>query len=235
MASLTLTWSPSQQIPFRSRYLRTMEHQLKGGVLNIAIHRHEVTDSGIIRAITYISGYPAMISSRPIQSPVQISIQIFIQRKVPGVLAALLLFLSANIHAEPVDFALPDVKGVEHKLSDFRGKWVVVNYWATWCPPCLSEIPELVDFHEEHKDKDAVVLGVNFEDIGIKGLKQFSEEYFINYPVLRAKPGPRSALGSIPGLPTTYLISPDGEIAARQVGPVTGKLINDFIEQQTTE
>jgi len=167
------------------------------------------------------------------------SIQIFIQtlspKKTFGVLAALLLFLSTNTHADPVDFALPDMKGVEHKLSDYRGKWVVVNYWATWCPPCLTEIPELVDFHEEHKDKDAVVLGVNFEDIGIKGLEQFSEEYFMNYPVLRTKPGPRSELGSIPGLPTTYLVSPEGEVVARQVGPVTAKLINDFIQQQNAE
>ncbi len=143
--------------------------------------------------------------------------------------------LSVDVLAEPVDFSLPDINGVEHKLSDYRGKWVVVNYWATWCPPCLSEIPELVDFHEEHKDKDAVVLGINFEDIGASGLKQFSEEYFMNYPVLRSKPGPKSALGPIPGLPTTYLISPKGEVVARQVGPVTAKLITDFIAQQSSE
>ena len=134
--------------------------------------------------------------------------------------------------AEPVDFSLPDMQGVERKLSEFRGKWVVVNYWATWCPPCLTEIPELVDFHEDHKDKDAVVLGVNFEDISINGLKQFSEEYFLNYPILREKPAANSALGPIPGLPTTYLVSPAGEIVARQVGPITAKKIADFIRQQ---
>lgn len=146
-----------------------------------------------------------------------------------------LVLLSANAQAEPVDFTLPDMKGVEHKLSDYRGKWVVVNYWATWCPPCLTEIPELVDFHEDHKNRDAVVLGINFEDISLNGLKQFSEEYFMNYPVLRTKPGPSSALGPIPGLPTTFLVSPAGEVVARQVGPVTAKLINDFIAQQTAE
>jgi len=153
---------------------------------------------------------------------------------VLGLLIATLLGLSTatTVRAEPVDFSLPDMSGKMHKLSDYRGKWVVVNYWATWCPPCLSEIPELVEFHEERKDKDAVVLGVNFETISTKALRQFSEEYFMNYPVLLSKPGPGSDLGPIPGLPTTYLISPEGEIVARQVGEVTAKLISDFIEKQ---
>ncbi|NOX91079.1 MAG: TlpA family protein disulfide reductase [Gammaproteobacteria bacterium] len=143
-------------------------------------------------------------------------------------------FFALGVQAEPAEFVLSDMQGVEHKLSDYRGKWVVVNYWATWCPPCLTEIPELVDFHEERKDKDAVVLGVNFEDISLNALKQFSEEYFMNFPVLRSKPGPDSALGPIPGLPTTYLVSPGGEVVARQVGPVTAELIADFIAQQKT-
>lgn len=147
----------------------------------------------------------------------------------------LFVFYTHVALAEPAEFTLSDISGKPHKLSDYRGKWVVVNYWATWCPPCLTEIPELVDFHEDHKDKDAVVLGVNFEDIGVNGLKRFTEEYFINYPILRTKPAPSSALGVIPGLPTTYLVSPEGEVIARQVGPVTAKLITDFIKQQTTE
>jgi len=144
-------------------------------------------------------------------------------------------FFALGAQAEPAEFTLLDVQGVKHKLSDYRGKWVVVNYWATWCPPCLTEIPELVDFHEERKDNDAVVLGVNFEDISLNALKQFSEEYFMNFPVLRTKPGPNSALGPIPGLPTTYLVSPEGEVVARQVGPVTAVLIADFIAQQITK
>lgn len=144
-----------------------------------------------------------------------------------------LLLLSSAAMAEPVDFTLKDINGVEHKLSDYRGKWVVVNYWATWCPPCLGEIPELVSFHEEHKDKDAVVLGVDFEDIAHDKLVQFTEEYFINYPVLLSKPAPSAALGDIPGMPTTYLVSPSGEVIARQVGAVTAKLISDFIAKQT--
>jgi len=144
-------------------------------------------------------------------------------------------FFALSAQAEPAEFTLLDVQGVKHNLSDYRGKWVVVNYWATWCPPCLTEIPELVDFHEERKDKDAVVLGVNFENISLNALKQFSEEYFMSFPVLRSTPGPDSALGPIPGLPTTYLVSPEGEVVARQVGPVTAELIAAFIAQQTVQ
>ena len=152
-----------------------------------------------------------------------------------GVLFVSFMAFGSSVQAEPADFTLPDMENKQHKLSDYRGKWVVVNYWATWCPPCLTEIPELVDFHEDHKDKDAVVIGVNFEDISIEGLKLFSEEYFMNYPVLRTKPSASSALGVIPGLPTTFLVSPEGEVIARQVGPVTAKLIAEFISQQTSE
>ena len=152
-----------------------------------------------------------------------------------GLLLVSTLVFVSHAQAEPADFTLPDMENQQHKLSDYRGKWVVVNYWATWCPPCLTEIPELVDFHEDHKDKDAVVLGVNFEDIGLEGLKRFSEEYFMNYPVLRSKPGASSELGVIPGLPTTYLVSPQGEIVARQVGPVTSKSIAEYIKELSTE
>jgi thiol-disulfide isomerase/thioredoxin len=143
-----------------------------------------------------------------------------------------LILASCTGAAQPVDFTLKDVNGVEHKLSDYRGKWVLVNYWATWCPPCLEEIPELVLFHEEHKDKDAVVLGVNFEDVKLKKLREFIDENFITYPVLLSKPAPSSALGPIPGLPTSYLVSPQGEVVAQQVGTVTMQSIEDFINSE---
>jgi thiol-disulfide isomerase/thioredoxin len=131
-------------------------------------------------------------------------------------------------HAQQVDFTLPDLKGVEHKLSDYRGKWAVVNYWATWCPPCLHEIPDLVDYYEANKDS-VIVLGVNFEDIPLEQLRDFVENMDISYPILRERPGPKSALGMIPGLPTSFLINPGGELAARKVGPLTGEVIDTFI------
>ena len=147
---------------------------------------------------------------------------------------SLLTFKSAASsapEAETVDFSLPGIDGKQHKLSEFRGKWVVVNYWATWCPPCLEEIPELVNFHEEHKDKNAMVIGVNFEDIDLSQLKTFVDDYFMSYPILQTKPAPRSALGSISGWPTSFLVSPDGKLVAKQTGPVTAEMINEFIKE----
>lgn len=141
----------------------------------------------------------------------------------------ILLLSGLPAYAEKVDFSLPDVNGVVHTLAEYRGKWVLVNYWATWCPPCLEEIPELVHFHEDHKEKDAIVLGVNYEKIDNKKLKLFIEENFVVYPVLTTEPGPKSVFGPISGLPTSFLISPEGELVAEQVGPVTVKSIEKFI------
>lgn len=130
-----------------------------------------------------------------------------------------------------VDFTMTDLQGEELRLSDYRGKWVVVNYWATWCPPCLEEIPELVQFHEDHKDDDAVVIGVNSEDIDIERLRRFVDEFFITYPVVPDRPRHETPLGPLPGLPVTYVVSPGGEVVARQVGGVTGEMIESFIRR----
>ncbi len=149
--------------------------------------------------------------------------------------AVFLFVLSLPASAEPVEYSLPDIQGKTHALADYRGKWVIVNYWATWCPPFQDEIPDLVDFHDRHKDKDAVVLGINFEDIDQKQLAAFVESFMISYPVLRSEPELMTPLGSIPGLPTTFIIDPDGSPVARQVGPITGKQLDAYIERKQKE
>ena len=143
----------------------------------------------------------------------------------------MVLFAVAGV-AEPVDYSLPDVNGKKHSLADYKGKWVIVNYWATWCPPCQEEIPDLVEFHDRHKDDDAVVIGINFEDIGEEQLSAFVDSFLISYPILRSEPLAETPLGSIPGLPTTFIIAPDGSPVARQVGPVTGKQLDDYIARK---
>ena len=161
---------------------------------------------------------------------------------VKSTLLFTLIIFSAILFAaeedELVDLVLKDVNGQEIKLSDYRGKWVVVNYWATWCPPCLEEIPDLVHFHESRKDKDAVVIGIDYEEISPTRLNKFIEENMMTYPVIPMRKGdkPESImLGAIPGLPTTYLISPEGKLIARNVGPLTSEMIDAFIKKKTAD
>ncbi|MES9873953.1 MAG: TlpA disulfide reductase family protein [Candidatus Sedimenticola sp. 6PFRAG7] len=141
----------------------------------------------------------------------------------------LLALMPFTLQAGPVDFSLPGLDGEEIKLSQFRGKWVLVNYWATWCPPCVEEMPELELFHSEHKDGNAVVLGVNMERIDIELLKQFVKDQFVSYPIAYTRPAQRTELGKVPALPTSYLVSPEGEVVARQVGTVSKKMLENFI------
>ncbi len=146
-----------------------------------------------------------------------------------------LLYMASASAEKAVDFAAPDLDGRIHRLSDYRGKWVLVNYWATWCPPCREELPELEVFHDNHKDRDAVVLGLAMEDIDGERLREFVEEQFLSYPILLVGSRPKVLLGRVPGLPTSFLVSPEGEIVARQVGPVDRESIEAFIEKQQRE
>ncbi|WP_082117115.1 TlpA family protein disulfide reductase [Sedimenticola thiotaurini] len=128
--------------------------------------------------------------------------------------------------------SLHDLQGKPRSLVEFEGKWRLFNYWATWCTPCLEEIPELVRFHARHKDRDAVVIGINMEQLDGEALAFFIRELAINYPIWISPPTQQSALGAIPGLPTSFLVSPQGEVVARQVGVVSARMIERFIERQ---
>ena len=147
-----------------------------------------------------------------------------------SILLSLVLFLSP-LYADAVDMDLRDLDGAKAKLSDFRGKWVVVNYWATWCPPCREEMPELQAYHDDHQEKDGVVLGLNTETLPADKIKTFLDDYFVTYPNFITGPVSDTALGRVPGLPTTFLVSPEGTVEARQVGAVTREMIENFIEK----
>ena len=141
------------------------------------------------------------------------------------------LLVTVPVVAEKVDFTLQDLDGKSVSLSDFRGKWVVVNYWATWCPPCLEEIPDLVDLYEENRDT-IVVLGIAFEEVNQEYLREFVDSHMISYPIMHTEPIPVTELGPVLGLPTSYIISPAGERVARQEGPVTRAAIEKYIARK---
>ena len=143
----------------------------------------------------------------------------------------LALLMVSPVSAEKVDFTLEDLDGNPVSLSDFRGKWVIVNYWATWCPPCLEEIPDLVGLYEDNRDT-IVVLGVDYEEVNREYLQEFVESHMMSYPVMQMDPRPMTELGPVLGLPTTYIISPEGERMARQEGPVTREALEKYIARK---
>ncbi len=148
-------------------------------------------------------------------------------------LILLLTFFCSASYA--VDMELKGLKGKISNLSDFQGKWVLVNFWATWCPPCLEEMPELQSFHDNHEEKDAIVIGLNTEVISPEKVSQFLDDYFITYPNFIAGPVSRTVLGEVPALPTSFLISPEGKVEARQVGMLTREMIENFINKKSVK
>ena len=146
-------------------------------------------------------------------------------------LIIIMLFIPVTALAGQLDFVLPDLSGKMHHLSDYRGKWVIVNYWATWCPPCLDEIPELVDFHNAHHNHDAVVVGINYEDSEPAYLKSFVDENMISYPILRADLTRPPVFGRLFGLPTSFIVSPEGKLVQTKTGSVTKTFLEEVIHQ----
>lgn len=144
---------------------------------------------------------------------------------------AVLVLSGFAIPGYAIDIPLKNIDGNVQNLNDFKGNWVVVNFWATWCPPCIAEMPELQLFHDKYAGKGAMVVGINTENIGGEELNTFLDTYFISYPVYHGADMMNSKLGTVPGLPTTFLVSPQGTVEARQVGTVTAEMIEKFIEK----
>ena len=142
------------------------------------------------------------------------------------------LVLLVSTGSRAVDYQLPDLNDQMQSLDQYKGKWVIVNYWATWCGTCVKELPDLISLHEDHKDGDIVVVGVNFESISSDRLKTFVAKHSIPYTVLHTEPVPMTPLGPVPALPTTYIIDPSGKAVAGEVGIVTQKNLENYIEDK---
>ncbi|HUX64628.1 TlpA disulfide reductase family protein [Sulfuricella sp.] len=127
------------------------------------------------------------------------------------------------------DFSFRDIVGKQHNLADYRGKWVLVNYWATWCPPCLKEIPDLIALHDAHKDKDLVVISIVTDYNNPKLVNDFARDHRISYPVVLGNDGIVAQIGRVEGLPMTYMFNPQGKVVAYNVGALTKKTVESYI------
>lgn len=126
-------------------------------------------------------------------------------------------------------FSFTDTKGKTQSLDAYKGKWVLVNFWATWCPPCLEEIPDLIALHEKYSKTKLVVIGVAMDYRDPKQVIEFADSMFISYPIVLGTPKIAAQVGQVQGLPTTYLFNPEGKIVAYQVGALTKEAVENYI------
>jgi thiol-disulfide isomerase/thioredoxin len=122
--------------------------------------------------------------------------------------------------AEKPALVVDTIDGGKFDLAEHRGKWVVVNFWATWCNPCLKEIPDLDAFDKSRDDVE--VIGLAYEEIEKADMLAFLKEHVISYPIALVDVyKPPADFETPPGLPMTYLIAPDGKVARKFLGPIT--------------
>jgi cytochrome c biogenesis protein CcmG/thiol:disulfide interchange protein DsbE len=126
------------------------------------------------------------------------------------------------------NFTLKDANGKPVSLSDFKGKVVLLNFWATWCGPCGLEIPWFEEFEQQYKSKGFAVLGVSMDDDGWSAVKPYMEEHKINYRVLLGNDSVSQLYGGLDALPTTFIIDREGNIAYPHVGLI-GK--NEYLNE----
>ena len=111
------------------------------------------------------------------------------------------------------DFTLQDAGGTSVKLSDYRGKVVLLNFWATWCGPCTIEIPWFVEFEQQYKSKGFEVVGVSMDEDGWPAIKPFVTEHKVNYRILLGTDSVSQLYGGVDSLPTTFIIDRNGKFA----------------------
>jgi peroxiredoxin len=134
-------------------------------------------------------------------------------------LAGLAFWGRSRTAALAPDFAVPDLAGQAVRLSAYRGQVVLVNLWATWCPPCREEMPSMEKLHEKLKDRGFVLLAVSQDEGGIDGVRQFVEQMKLTFRVLVDPDGEVGRKFGVWGYPESFLVDRDGRIVERVIGP----------------
>ncbi len=149
-------------------------------------------------------------------------------------LAIPIIAMSQSASAEPVlgsNFVLKDTAGVKHRLANYKGKWVLVNYWATWCSPCLEEVPDLVNLYDHRRKKDLMVIGVVFDYESVQSVKAYVDDMLVSYPIVLGDDSVTTQIGAADVMPTTYIYNPQGELVKIKRGLLTKAYVEKIIGQ----
>ncbi len=140
------------------------------------------------------------------------------------------LMLLSLVSLQAKAFKFQDSTGKTHTLADYHGRWVLINFWATWCPPCLEEIPDLIALYESRDD--VMVIGVAMDFADPKDVMEYVDAMSISYPTVLGSRSIALQIEELSMLPSTYLFDPYGQPAARQIGLITREEIEEFMRNK---
>ena len=133
------------------------------------------------------------------------------------------------------DFELPALDGKDLKLSDLRGKAVLLNFWATYCGPCKIEMPWFVELQKEYGPQGFQIVGVAMDDASTEDIAKFAKEMGVNYPILIGKESVGQSYGGVSVLPTTFFLDRDGKLIAREFGLQSRSVFVDHIKKAMSQ
>jgi len=149
-------------------------------------------------------------------------------RRVGAWVCTILIIFTTGFSAQAADgFILKDMAGKTHTLASYKGKWLLVNYWATWCPPCLEEIPDLIALHETRKDLTVIGIALDYHDA--KEVARFVDDNLMSYPIVLGDDKVIAQIGPAGALPTTYIYNPQGKLGATKRGMITREYVEKLI------
>lgn len=154
--------------------------------------------------------------------------------------AALVFALALAVPAHAAMPTHPALKvttldGKTFDLAAQRGKWVIVNYWATWCPPCLEEVPDLVALYDSRKDKDVMVIGVVFDYDSEQTVARYVDDMLMSYPIVYGDDNVVKQIGRADALPTSYIYNPAGALVKVKRGIVSKPYLESLIDARPKE